>query len=81
MGERKTPRTRKSFSNLPQILEVPNLIAVQTESFEWFKNQGLKETIEDINPIEDYRFMGRYPGRQCYEYKNDERVWSLTKCR
>ena len=40
MGERKTPRPRKSFSKLPQILDVPNLIAIQTESFEWFKNQG-----------------------------------------
>ena len=54
MGERKTPRPRKSFSKLPQILDVPNLIAVQTESFDWFKTKGLRETIDDINPIEDY---------------------------
>ena len=54
MGERTTPKPRKSFSKLQHILDLPNLIAVQTESFEWFKTQGLKETIEDINPIEDY---------------------------
>ncbi len=50
----RLPVPRKSFSKLPHILDVPNLIAVQTESFDWFKDKGLKETIEDINPIEDY---------------------------
>ncbi len=54
MGERTTPKPRKSFSKLPYILDLPNLIAIQTESFDWFKEKGLKETIEDINPIEDY---------------------------
>jgi len=54
LGERKTPKPRKSFSTLPKILDVPNLIAIQTESFEWFKTKGLRETIDDINPIESY---------------------------
>ena len=78
MGERTTPRTRKSFSSLPQILDVPNLIAVQTESFEWFKKQGLKETIEDINPIEDY--TGNY-AVVFGEYEFKEPALSLKECR
>jgi DNA-directed RNA polymerase subunit beta len=78
LGERKTPRTRKSFSNLPQILDVPNLIAIQTESFEWFKNQGLKETIEDINPIEDY--TGNY-AVEFGEYEFKEPALTLKECR
>ncbi len=49
-----TPRPRKSFSKLPQILDVPPLIAIQLDSFNWFKNEGLRETIDDINPIQDY---------------------------
>ena len=78
MGERKTPRPRKSFSKLPQILDVPNLIAVQTESFDWFKNQGLRETIDDINPIEDY--TGNY-AVEFGEYEFHEPALSLKECR
>jgi DNA-directed RNA polymerase subunit beta len=78
LGERKTPKTRKSFSNLPQILDVPNLIAIQTESFEWFKNQGLRETIDDINPIEDY--TGNY-AVEFGEYLFHEPALSLKECR
>jgi DNA-directed RNA polymerase subunit beta len=51
------PVTRRSFSRLPQAFEVPNLIAIQTKSFEQLtdpKNGLLRETIDDISPIEDY---------------------------
>ena len=78
MGERKTPRPRKSFSSLPQILDVPNLIAVQTDSFDWFKNQGLRETIDDINPIEDY--TGNY-AVEFGEYRFHEPALTLKECR
>jgi len=39
---------------LPQILDVPNLIAVQLGSFQWFKEEGIKELLEEISPIEDF---------------------------
>jgi DNA-directed RNA polymerase subunit beta len=78
LGERKTPKPRKSFSKLAHILDLPNLIAVQTESFDWFKNQGLKETIEDINPIEDY--TGNY-AVEFGEYQFNEPSLSLKECR
>ncbi len=48
------PRARKSFSRLKHVLDLPNLIDIQKASFDWFKNEGLRETIADISPIEDY---------------------------
>ncbi|MDQ3379281.1 MAG: DNA-directed RNA polymerase subunit beta [Actinomycetota bacterium] len=48
------PRARKSFSRLKHVLDLPNLIDIQKASFEWFMREGLRETIDDISPIEDY---------------------------
>ena len=48
------PRARKSFSRLKHVLDLPNLIDIQKASFEWFLEEGLRETIDDISPIEDY---------------------------
>jgi DNA-directed RNA polymerase subunit beta len=48
------PRARTSFSRLKHVLDLPNLIDIQKASFDWFRNQGLRETIDDISPIEDY---------------------------
>ncbi len=46
--------TRMSFSRQKQVLEMPNLIEVQKNSYNWFLNEGLKEAFEDISPIADY---------------------------
>jgi len=48
------PRARKSFSRLKHVLDLPNLIDIQKSSFDWFMRDGLRETIDDISPIEDY---------------------------
>ncbi len=45
---------RKSFSRLTQVQDLPNLIDIQKASFSWFMENGLRETISDISPIEDY---------------------------
>ena len=45
-------RDRESFAKIPSIVDVPNLIAIQTESFQWFKEEGLSQTFADISPIE-----------------------------
>jgi DNA-directed RNA polymerase subunit beta len=47
-------RARKSFSRLKHVIDLPNLIDIQKASFDWFKTEGLRETIADISPIEDY---------------------------
>ena len=46
--------TEKSYARISQVLEVPNLIQIQTASFEWFKSEGLKELIQEITPIVDF---------------------------
>src|SRR5690242_20836458 len=48
------PRARNSFSRLKHVLDLPNLIDIQKASFQWFLEEGLRETIDDISPIEDY---------------------------
>jgi DNA-directed RNA polymerase subunit beta len=51
----RTPiRDRYSFGNLPEVLAIPDLIAIQRESFEWFLHQGLADTFRDISPIRDF---------------------------
>jgi DNA-directed RNA polymerase subunit beta len=47
-------RQRTSFAKIPEVLPVPDLIAIQKDSFEWFKGEGLKEIFKDISPIEDF---------------------------
>ena len=45
---------RKSYSKIPQILEVPHLIQTQLNSFNWFLRDGLKELFDEISPIKDF---------------------------
>ena len=46
-------RNRRSFAKIPDVMDVPNLIAIQTDSFEWFKSEGLAQAFGDISPIEN----------------------------
>ena len=45
---------RMSYSRQKEVLEMPNLIEVQKNSYDWFLKKGLKEVFEDISPITDY---------------------------
>ena len=45
---------RMSYSRQKEVLEMPNLIEVQTKSYQWFLDEGLKEVFRDISPIADY---------------------------
>ena len=45
---------RMSFSRQKEVLEMPNLIEIQKDSYQWFLNEGLKEVFEDISPISDF---------------------------
>ncbi|WP_120169779.1 DNA-directed RNA polymerase subunit beta [Thermohalobacter berrensis] len=47
-------RVRMSYSKIDEVLELPDLIEVQKNSYDWFLNEGLREVFEDISPIEDY---------------------------
>ncbi|MBS6511800.1 MAG: DNA-directed RNA polymerase subunit beta, partial [Clostridiales bacterium] len=46
--------TRQSFSKIKEVLEVPDLIEIQKDSYERFLREGLKEVLSDISPITDY---------------------------
>ncbi len=54
MPSRSAARTRYSFANLDEVLDLPDLISIQRSSFEWFLQAGLAETFRDISPIEDF---------------------------
>ena len=46
--------SRKDFAKVGDYIEMPNLIKVQTDSYDWFIEEGLGEVLKDISPIEDY---------------------------
>jgi DNA-directed RNA polymerase subunit beta len=72
------PRARKSFSRLKHVLDLPNLIDIQRESFDWFLREGLRETIDDISPIEDYTGSLAV---EFGEYRFGEPQFSIQECR
>jgi DNA-directed RNA polymerase subunit beta len=77
----EAPRTRRSFARLNKVLEVPNLIDIQRQSFAWLTDPetgGLRETIDDVSPIEDY--TGNL-AVQFGEFQFDAPVASLEQCR
>ena len=45
---------KRSYARVPAVLDVPNLIQVQVESFDWLKTEGLKQLFEEVSPIEDF---------------------------
>ena len=74
-------RTRRSFARLNKPLDVPNLIDIQRRSFEWLTEPtggGLRETIDDISPIEDY--TGNL-AVQFGEFVFDEPTAPIDQCR
>ena len=47
-------RVRRSYSRIKEVLDLPNLIEIQTDSYNWFLDEGLREMFEDIMPIDDF---------------------------
>ncbi len=88
MPETTSPRSRRTFSRLEKILDVPNLIDIQKASFRWFMgnpgdpsslaSSGLRETIDDISPIRDYSERLEV---SLGEYTIGDPVVSETECR
>ncbi len=74
-------RTRRSFARLNKVLDVPNLIDIQRRSFDWLvdpEGGGLRETIDDISPIEDYT---GHLAVNFGEFHFDEPTASIEECR
>ena len=81
MATTHAPRTRRSFARLNKVLEVPNLIDIQRKSFAWLTDPdggGLRETIDDISPIEDYTGSLAV---EFGEYRFGEPQFSIQECR
>ncbi|MCL6636197.1 MAG: DNA-directed RNA polymerase subunit beta, partial [Peptococcaceae bacterium] len=53
-AEKVGTRTRYSFGKLREVLDLPNLIEIQKNSYEWFLREGLREVFRDISPIQDF---------------------------
>ena len=47
-------RERLTFAKINEVCEMPNLIEIQTDSYKWFVEEGLREVFEDVSPIRDY---------------------------
>jgi DNA-directed RNA polymerase subunit beta len=73
-------RTRMSFSKLKEVADMPNLIEVQLDSYQWFLDEGLQEVFDDVNPITDYtgnlvlEFVG-------YKLDLDNIKYSVEECK
>ncbi len=71
---------RMSYSRQKEVLEMPNLIEVQKDSYQWFLDEGLKEVFDDISPIADYN------GKLSLEFVDfslceDEVKYSIEECK
>ena len=73
-------KMRMSYSPQKEVLEMPNLIEVQKDSYKWFLDEGLKEVFDDISPIADYsghlslEFVD-------FELCEDDVKYSIEKCK
>lgn len=47
-------RQRRSYARIKEVLELPNLIEIQTASYQWFLDEGIREMFQDISPVEDF---------------------------
>jgi DNA-directed RNA polymerase subunit beta len=70
---------RVSFAKLPTVLEIPNLIKVQLDSFRWFQEEGLKELFEEVSPIHD--FTGTRIELHFVGYEFREPQYTIDQCR
>jgi DNA-directed RNA polymerase subunit beta len=70
---------RRNFGRIPSVMPMPNLIQIQIESFDWFKNNGLRELFEEISPITD--FTGKNMELEFKDYSFGEPRYSVFECR
>ena len=54
LAGRRTPIASKSYSRVPPVMDVPNLIEIQLDSFQWFQEEGIKQLLEELSPIKDF---------------------------
>ena len=71
---------RMSYQRQKEVLPMPNLIEVQKNSYQWFRDKGLQEVLDDISPIED--FSGHLSLTfASYVFKEEDAKYSIEKCK
>jgi DNA-directed RNA polymerase subunit beta len=67
-------RDRVSFAKIEEVLPLPDLVGIQRESFDWLLNEGLKEVLEEVSPIEDFteQFQLSFKSHQFKDVKHSE---------
>jgi DNA-directed RNA polymerase subunit beta len=71
-------RERRSFARIKEVLEMPNLIEVQQDSYNWFLEVGIREMFQDISPIQD--FTGNLV-LEFIDYSLGEPKWQVEDCK
>ena len=71
---------RMSYSKQKEVLDMPNLIEIQKDSYQWFLDEGLKEVFEDISPIEDY---SNHLALEFVDFQlcEEEKKYSIEQCK
>ena len=71
---------RMSYQRQKEVLPMPNLIEVQKDSYQWFRDKGLQEVLDDISPIED--FSGKLSLTfVSYTLNEEDAKYSIEKCK
>ncbi|MBO0729434.1 MAG: hypothetical protein J2P57_09260, partial [Acidimicrobiaceae bacterium] len=70
---------RLNYGRIPNLLELEDLIAVQTGSSHWFSTQGLRELFDEINPITDY--SGKNFELRFLDFEFGTPKFSVEECR
>ncbi|HEX8941153.1 MAG TPA: DNA-directed RNA polymerase subunit beta [Candidatus Limnocylindrales bacterium] len=70
---------RKRYARIPEALDIPNLIELQLNSFQWFVDKGLRELFDEISPIKD--FTGKVMELQFLDYEFGTPKYSELECR
>src|SRR5687768_16513908 len=70
---------RKRYARIPEVLPIPNLIELQLQSYRWFIDNGLRELLDEISPIQD--FTGRVMELRFKDYEFEAPKYTELECR
>ena len=71
--------TRQSFSKINEVIEMPNLISIQKDSYQWFLDEGIKEVFKDVSPIVDSN--GKFELSFIDYRMNEPPKYSIEECK
>jgi len=78
-GGTSVPLAIQTYGRIPNVLEIPSLIKIQLDNFDWFKREGLRELLNEISPIQD--FTGSKMDLVFGDYEFREPKHSQDECR